>query len=476
MEKQEVLKFLQQIDTLDNKNYSKLINIYGHKKVDTYLTSIINDITNNKDLSKSEQKDILQKLKEFINKSKTETKIAENLYQYEYSEDELKDYHTDSIKTYLREVATYPLLTEEEEKKYGYNLKLSNKISIFKNDENKNNIDLEKVFSSIDSIELKDYIFDKINNYLATCKNIETTENKIIQYYLLEYNKLLRNINHIPDFKELNEWFSTNKKYNIFKDFNETKKLDNIHIKEQINMWNQYMVARNMLINSNLKFVISIARKYTGNNLSLLDLIQEGNLGLIKSVDKFDIEKARFTTYSMYWIRQFIIRAIVDKGRTIRIPGAISTKIQKLKQTQHQYARENGREPTVEELATILNEKEEDIKFYISTCILPVSLDTTVSDDEEDVLGDFIASDLYDVEEEIVKKSLDEEIDKLLTKLPERERQIIKLRFGFDGNGIHTLEEIGTTLGITRERVRQLEERTLRKLRIKGRALKDYLK
>ena len=276
----------------------------------------------------------------------------------------------------------------------------------------------------------------------------------------------------IPSLGNLDAYIQAANRFPILSYEEEQKLVERLHK-------NNDMAAGRALVMAHLRLVIAIARSYLGYGIPHADLIQEGNLGLIKAVEKFDYRKGyKFSTYATWWIRQAITRAIADQARTIRIPVHMVETINKLIRVSRQLLQELGREPTPEEIAEEMHMSVERVREILKISQEPVSLETPIGEEEDSHLGDFIQDDNVPVPADAAAFTmLKEQLEDVLSTLTDREQKVLRLRFGLDDGRARTLEEVGKEFNVTRERIRQIEAKALRKLRhpSRSRKLKDYL-
>lgn len=345
---------------------------------------------------------------------------------------------------------------------------VSKKIDVL--DEEPEQVNEEFDVSKVEEVSIEDY--DKISPsiYVEDSVRMYLKEIGLIPLLSIDEEKKL--------FSIVSKGKKAQKEIDLL-DLDEGKDLPQEEFNELMDIVEESDDAKNKIVEANLRLVVSIAKKYTGRGLQLLDLIQEGNMGLIRAVDKFEEEKnCKFSTYATYWIRQAINRAIADQGRTIRIPVHMGETINKLVKTERKLTQELGRSPTNEELANRLNIDAEKVIEIKKVSLEPISLEVSIGDEDESSLQDFVP-DKYSLnpDEYTTKKKLREEINYVLSTLSEREAEVLRLRNGLVDGRVRTLEEVGLIFGVTRERIRQIEAKALKKLKnpSKSKNLREFI-
>ncbi len=348
------------------------------------------------------------------------------------------------------------------------------KEELVKKGKEKGFITYEELANNLKGLELDSDALDDLyntfnqNNIAIISEEDEDTSSDSVDKLLLDDNALTKNLT-IDDPVRM-----------YLKEIGQIKLLS---LDEELKLADRIMEgdeeAKRILAESNLRLVVSIAKRYVGRGMLFLDLIQEGNIGLMKAVEKFDVSKGyKFSTYATWWIRQAITRAIADQARTIRVPVHMVETINKLARIHRQLTLELNREPSEEELSKKMNMPVERIREILKISQEPVSLETPIGEEDDSHLGDFIKDEHnMSPEDYATNELLKQEISEVLLTLTEREEKVIKLRFGLEDGKSRTLEEVGQMFGVTRERIRQIEAKALRKLRhpSRSRKLKDYM-
>ena len=408
-------------------------------------------------------------------------KVLESNNQYFSKKD------IDLVRLYVQETKKYPLLTREEEQKYGKHLQLYPEImdilSVAKINNNVETVlNLDKILASITIEEEREYITNILTSYYNNYGNQESKSDKIMMYYLQEYNKLCKTLHHIPTPEELTSYFSNQSKEKIFTNFTNTPRLESKDLILKVSNYVRYMIAKNTMINCNLRLVTRIAEKYYQlipiKKMSFADFVSEGTKGLMKAVEKFDINKGyKFSTYAIWWIRQSIIRGFHNHDKTIRIPvnqqDEYNRYINKVSRLKQEYGRELTEEEILENIDKIVKLPETSKVVSLDAPVIP-NQSVEGDFDRELTLLDFIKNST-DTEKIVLSNLTKEQVRLALDSLSEFEREIIKLRFGFEDDNIKTLQEIGDMFGFTRERIRQVEGKALKKIREKHSELKCYL-
>ena len=415
--------------------------------------------------------------KEFLENQLDDNKELENSSEEQYIQD--------IMKLYLEEIGKYPVLTDEELKKYGTDLKLYSKISNLISTRTINNhiepiLNIDIILASIKTEEERKYITNILSDYCYNYGRKESESDKVVMYYLQEYNKLYKSLSHIPTPEELTTYFSKPNKYNLFTDFTNITKLESKDLMLKVSNYVKYMIAKNTMINSNLRLVVGVAKKYnTTDSMELLDRINEGNQGLIAAVEKFEIDKGyKFSTYAIWWIRQRIKRGIDNKDKIIRLPIAANDSRKKYEKQRLNLEQDQIKRLSDQEISEGLNIPLEKVIYYhgLYNKTKSISLYTPVGEEKDTTLLELIPGNT-DIENDTMKLMLQEEVKEALSCLTDREREVIESRFGLKDGTARTLEETGKKLGVTRERIRQIESKALGKLRNprRSRKLREFL-
>ena len=392
-------------------------------------------------------------------------KVLESNNQY-FSKKDFSKKDIDLVRLYVQETKKYPLLTREEEQKYGKHLQLYPEImdilSVAKINNNVETVlNLDKILASITIEEEREYITNILTSYYNNYGNQESKSDKIMMYYLQEYNKLCKTLHHIPTPEELTSYFSNQSKEKIFTNFTNTPRLESKDLILKVSNYVRYMIAKNTMINCNLRLVTRIAEKYYQlipiKKMSFADFVSEGTKGLMKAVEKFDINKGyKFSTYAIWWIRQSIIRGFHNQDKTIRIPvnqqDEYNRYINKVSRLKQEYGRELTEEEILENIDKIVKLPETSKVVSLDAPVIP-NQSVEGDFDRELTLLDFIKNST-DTEKIVLSNLTKEQVRLALDSLSEFEREIIKLRFGFKDDNIKTLQEIGDMFGFTRERIR----------------------
>ena len=469
---------LEKVDIVDEKKYNELVNKYGKRRIDTLFERYINDINIPDDDKKyfrtsyyMEQIE-MDDMEQFVDEREQNSieQMNNSVFNIGHFDDEdnqsssrlassyVTSKNNDSVGIYLKEIGQIPLLTLEKEQEIAMNL------LELKNAKAKEKINEDELDKELIAIGYNKTIDRKYESRRKQSRYLEKT--------LIQLNSkkdlLIQKKKSSKDQAEVNA---------LIKEIEE--KIEKIEkLKKKLDIQRDYQYNFEKLTDSNLRLVVSIAKRYVGHGVSLLDLIQEGNAGLIKAIEKFDVTKGyKLSTYATWWIRQAISRSIADQGKTIRIPVHMTENINQVIRIERQLTQELGRTPTTKELAMKTGFKEERIRDIFKYNQDPVSLSTPIGEDEDSSLGDFIPDEESSVENVTYDSLLKDAFAEILPTLAPREEKVIRLRFGIDDGRTRTLEEVGQEFQVTRERIRQIEAKALRKLRHSSRKnkLQDFL-
>ncbi len=465
--KNDIREYVDSKNVIDANCLNEMFKKFGKSRVLDFFEKLFDD--ENFDFNKeSNQKKYVGYL-EYIAKD-VEEEQKQDISVSEYYNDTIgvSNTYIDSVKAYLSKFEEHDLFSAEEEKEtakviYDGRVKEDGSSSLY----------LLRTISVADlgqgdnteqtcGMNYRIIDFNIVYNTISKCENIE------------DRNRLLKLVNKAIN---KNGEESTVRKYEKVKYDELREKLNNgvaangksltiEELEKQLVMIADYRKKYNDMINRNLRLVVSIAKRYGNRGLDFLDLINEGNIGLMKAVEKYDVTRGnKFSTYATWWIRQAITRAIADSSRVIRVPVHMNDTVNKIEKVRRKLTAELGKEPSLSDIAEELGVSESDIEKAINYTNIVVSLDTPVGEDGDSTLGDFVRDENTDITDVAEQSELKRLIEQLLSILTDRDRKIIELRFGLNGQTPHTLEEVGTVFGITRERVRQVEAKALRRFR-----------
>lgn len=435
----QVKEYLQSLE-LSDVELDTIINWYESKGPGLDEEDLVdNDLDDDIDLSDEDEEMIDNETSDsFDNIDESEEDFLNDLKANYADNPSVKA--SDPVKMYLKEIGRVPLLKPDEEKKIAYTIHGDAQILLEIEDIDNDILEKQTRIDEISAKNKKDLSKEESSEITQLKKDISALEKK---------------------------------KTKLYKDNEKYKETPEYELKAQ--------EAKDMLTSANLRLVVAIAKKYVGRGLLFLDLIQEGNMGLVKAVEKFEPSKGfKFSTYATWWIRQAITRAIADQARTIRIPVHMVETINKLTRVQRQLVQELGREPSAEEISEKMEGvlTPEKVREIQKIALDPVSLETPIGEEDDSHLGDFIEDkDALSPDEYATRQLLKDEIDSVLQLLTERERKVLQLRFGLIDGRTRTLEEVGKEFNVTRERIRQIEAKALRKLKhpTKSKRLKDFV-
>lgn len=484
----DIVDYIDKLTVINEKEYKKMVTIYGELETGEAMERKIMSLN-------FDDESIQKKFGWYMNATSKIDDKESNLEAEACNDDLIVDdissseYYSDNFggrkgcicafDIYMKEIGAKNVLSIEEEQKYARIIKnarlddngnsslyLLNSVEDYYlfNNEVERIIDFNTVIRIVyncDTKERKKELLKHVNRAMEAVGS----KGALYRYEYSKYDEIKKCVMSGESLKFL-DGFSMEKGKNISEE----------EFIAQIDSIKEYRNAKRMLIESNLKLVISIAKRYIGKGLVLEDLVEEGNLGLMRAVEKYDVDRGfKFSTYATWWIRQSVTRAVSEQGRTIRVPVHMNEVVFKMLRVRAKMIVELGREPNEKELACELGISVEKVREAYNASSSIISLDSKVGDDEDSTLSDFIPSDGLSVEAQCFSSELRDVMTEVLSELSEREEEVLRLRFGFDGED-RTLEQVGNQFGVTRERIRQIEVKALRKLKHSSRAkrLKDF--
>ena len=458
--KNDIKKYIDGKNVIGDSEYKEMVKLFGKEAVDEYFNTILDEI----DLTSTAVQDKYIGYRNAVSdEDESESFDQDAIERYLDTIGTGRKSNVDILKLYLMEAGLNPLLSVDEEKKQATiicdgKVKENGSSNLYLLKEIKD----EKYFGK-ETVRIID--FPTVFNTISKVESVEDKKKllKLVRRAINASNET-GNIRKYEDKKydELDKMVSEND----FSSISGGRDISSDQLQKQLVFVREYRNAVKTMINSNLRLVINISKKYVGRGLDLNDLIEEGNMGLMKAVEKYDVTRGfKFSTYATWWIRQAVTRAIADNGKVIRVPVHMIERVNKIERIRRELTAKLNKEPSISDIAKEANMLESQVEEAINYTSNVVSLDTPIGDEEDSTLADFLVDEKSETSSDAFRTALRSDMGSILETLSDREKEVIMLRYGWNDGKTRTLEEVGKIFGVTRERVRQIEAKALRKLR-----------